>query len=489
MGALPWAVHISDGVLTGPWLLAGFVVMVLLMLPACWRVRDEEIPRIALLTAAFFVASLIHIRIGPTTAHLLLNGLVGVVLGRRAAVAIPIGLFLQAVFLGHGGISTLGINACVMTLPALAACGLFRVLRGPAVFRHSFVRSLVVFVSALAWLYCLVFSTALLFSNRLTSVAQLYTEPALRLSFHPAVVVGASIVALGVVWLERRERTDPEFSVGLVLGLFSVLATATLNAIVLWAGGQEDWRTIVLLVFVTHLPIAAFEGIVLGFTVSFLAKVKPEMLGEYEPAPNAPRPEARPLAVLAEYRAAEPAALSRKITPPFVLLLSLLTGLAVPGSARAHRLEAEYRILADGRVQIESWFDLTGDSPQGATVQVFRADGQLVLEGKLDDKGLFSFESKRSEALRVVVAAGAGHRKELLIPKAATTGDAPDAAQNSAGLDDQQSPFADRSTRVTIKDIVAGFGFVFGLAAFLLSMRNTQQLRQLKNSQSVESKS
>ena len=49
------------------------------------------------------------------------------VLGWRAGLAIPVGLFLQAVLLGHGGISTLGVNACVMTLPALAAGGLFRV--------------------------------------------------------------------------------------------------------------------------------------------------------------------------------------------------------------------------------------------------------------------------------------------------------------------------------------------------------------------------
>lgn len=35
------------------------------------------------MTAAFFVASLIHVPIGPTSVHLLLNGLLGVVVGRR----------------------------------------------------------------------------------------------------------------------------------------------------------------------------------------------------------------------------------------------------------------------------------------------------------------------------------------------------------------------------------------------------------------------
>jgi hypothetical protein len=31
--------------------------------------------------------------------------------------------------------------------------------------------------------------------------------------------------------------------------------------------------------FVAHLPLAVVEGFVLGFVVSFLARVKPELLG------------------------------------------------------------------------------------------------------------------------------------------------------------------------------------------------------------------
>ncbi len=53
---LPFAVHISDGVLAAPWLLSGFGGAALLALIGAWRIREEEIPRIALLTAAFFVA-------------------------------------------------------------------------------------------------------------------------------------------------------------------------------------------------------------------------------------------------------------------------------------------------------------------------------------------------------------------------------------------------------------------------------------------------
>src|SRR5258708_4692399 len=98
-----WAVHISDGILGSDWQLGGFVVAGLLALLGLWRLREEELPATALLAAAFFTASSIHVKVGPSSVHLLLNGLVGVILGRRAALAIPAGLLLQAALLSHGG--------------------------------------------------------------------------------------------------------------------------------------------------------------------------------------------------------------------------------------------------------------------------------------------------------------------------------------------------------------------------------------------------
>lgn len=123
------AIHISDGVLTWPWLAGGFALAGLLAAVAMIRVRDEEIPRIAPMTAAFFIASLIHVSIGPTSVHLLLNGLLGVVIGRRAPLAVLIGIGLQFALFAHGGASTIGVNTCVMALPALGAAWLFGVLR------------------------------------------------------------------------------------------------------------------------------------------------------------------------------------------------------------------------------------------------------------------------------------------------------------------------------------------------------------------------
>lgn len=126
-----FAVHISDGILAPATLALGFLGAALLLVPALVRVREEEVSRIALLTAAFFVSSSIHVKVGATSIHLLLNALVGIVLGRRAPLAIAIGLVLQAVLLAHGGVTTLGVNATVIAVPALLARPLFGALAGP----------------------------------------------------------------------------------------------------------------------------------------------------------------------------------------------------------------------------------------------------------------------------------------------------------------------------------------------------------------------
>lgn len=106
--------HISDGVLSAPVLVAGFVGTAVLAVATLRKMDLEEIPKISVITAVFFVASLIKIPVGPTSVHLILNGLVGVVLGWRAFPAILLGLILQAILFGHGGVTVIGVNAIML---------------------------------------------------------------------------------------------------------------------------------------------------------------------------------------------------------------------------------------------------------------------------------------------------------------------------------------------------------------------------------------
>lgn len=106
--------HISDGILTAPVLAAGFVGTGVLAAATMRNMDMEEVPKISVITAVFFVASSIKVPLGPTSVHLILNGLVGVVLGWRAFPAILLGLILQAIIFGHGGLTVIGINALMM---------------------------------------------------------------------------------------------------------------------------------------------------------------------------------------------------------------------------------------------------------------------------------------------------------------------------------------------------------------------------------------
>jgi cobalt/nickel transport system permease protein len=274
------AVHIDDGVLQPAWLAGGFALAGLLALLGAWRIRDEEIPRVGVLAAAFFVASLIHVPLpGSPKTHLLLNGLIGVVLGRRAFLAIPVALFLQAALFHHGGFTALGVNSCVMGVPALLSWLLFAGLRRVPWVRHPVGRGLLVAVSVLALVLSLVYAVTLLCTNPWTSAPTLSLDTANAVTFHPLTLAVGFLLAGLVAWGERYLENAPEFPLGLVVGELAVLATILLHGLVLLWGGIEDFHTVALMTFVIHLPLAVVEGVVLGFLVGFLTLVKPEMLG------------------------------------------------------------------------------------------------------------------------------------------------------------------------------------------------------------------
>jgi hypothetical protein len=160
--------------------------------------------------------------------------------------------------------------------------------------------------------------------------------------------------------------------------------------------------------------------------------------------------------------------------------LGVLAVLLLAGPARAHRLEADYRVLPDHQIEVEGWFDL-GGLPKGARVQVFRPDGSLLGEGKLDADARYVFSYRQAEALKVVVSS-VGHRKELDIPAGELTS-AGTAAASSPGNPEQpppSGPHVEHGSQVSVKDVLVGVGFLLAVAAFVLSLRNARRLRALE---------
>ncbi len=123
--------HISEGILPAQVCIGGYGFTSLITWYSLRQINrlpnpQASIPKASLLTAAFFVASSIHIPIPPASVHLVLNGLLGTVLGYYAFPAILIGLFFQGIMFGHGGLTTLGINALIMGIPAIFAYQIFQ---------------------------------------------------------------------------------------------------------------------------------------------------------------------------------------------------------------------------------------------------------------------------------------------------------------------------------------------------------------------------
>jgi nickel transport protein len=171
---------------------------------------------------------------------------------------------------------------------------------------------------------------------------------------------------------------------------------------------------------------------------------------------------------------------------PLVLPSALLALVLAAGDAHAHRLDAQAFILPNHQIQIEAWFS-NGDAAQSATVQVFGAQGQRITEGHLNSQGIFIFPYGGADALKIVISAGAGHRKELSLQAGALAAPASEKAPASPVQGNELAPtpvpLAERDSGVPVKDVLLGIGFVLAVAAFVLSLRNAQKLRTLERFQ------
>lgn len=272
-----FAVHLSDGVIATPWVLGGWVLAAAIVLWSAWRTDEAEIPRVGVFTAAVFVASQLHLPLGGVSVHLLLNGLVGVILRRRAGLAIAVGVTLQAVLFGHGGMTTLGLNISEYSAPALLAGIAFtrarRALVGTPVLRFA--------ATAVATFGLI--TTGLTGAQWLVWKIQSGGNVLLSLDAYwlaePTVIAGTIFVAVIVGVLEPRIESDVMFPLGVLLGGLTAYITVLSNCAIVWYGGIAEVRGVTVVILLAHLPVVAVEAVAVGFVVSFLSRVKPEWLG------------------------------------------------------------------------------------------------------------------------------------------------------------------------------------------------------------------
>ncbi|MCP4104948.1 MAG: cobalt transporter CbiM [Desulfobacteraceae bacterium] len=189
--------HISEGILSGPVLASGMALAAAGTAIGLKKLDYDRITKAGILSAAFFVASLVHVPIGPSSTHLVLNGIVGLLLGWAAFPTILVALILQAMFFQFGGITTLGVNTVIMALPAVLCYYLFGSLihkkpevSTPAAFAAGFFS---IFFSAVVVGFVLVFTNEnFLKVSKLIAVANL-----------PIMIIEGIVAAFCVAFLKK----------------------------------------------------------------------------------------------------------------------------------------------------------------------------------------------------------------------------------------------------------------------------------------------
>jgi cobalt/nickel transport system permease protein len=193
--------HISEGVLSPAVLGGGAALAAVGTAIGLKKLDYEAIPRVAILSAAFFVATLIHVPVGPVGLHLVLNGLAGLLLGWLAVPAILIALFLQALLFQFGGLTVLGVNTVTMAAPAVLC---FYAYRG-FLRRQGTTAAVVAFACG---------ATAILVSGLLVAVALVTTGQSflqvaeLVLLAHIPVMVIEGIITLFVFLFLKKVRPE-----------------------------------------------------------------------------------------------------------------------------------------------------------------------------------------------------------------------------------------------------------------------------------------
>ncbi len=190
--------HIPDGLLSAPVLIGGGVGAAAAVAFAVHRLDDSQVPRVAILSAMFFVVSLVAIPVGPSSIHLLLSALMGLTIGAAAFPAVLIALLLQVLLFGVGGVTTLGVNTLDIALPGVVCGALFLPL----------IRRLSSRGAAVAGFLCAVLSVAgtaggVVLALVLSSSEFVPSAPIVAASYLPLMLAEGLTTAFAVGFLKR----------------------------------------------------------------------------------------------------------------------------------------------------------------------------------------------------------------------------------------------------------------------------------------------
>ncbi|MDA8240466.1 MAG: energy-coupling factor ABC transporter permease [Nitrospiraceae bacterium] len=139
-----YAMHISEGILPWNWAALWFVVAAPFMAYGLYRLKklsDADLsfkPLVGLMAAVVFIISCMPIPVptAGTCSHPCGTGISGILLGPAiSTVVAAVALLIQALFLSHGGLSTLGAN--IMSMGIMGSFTGYLTFRGLRVFKAN----------------------------------------------------------------------------------------------------------------------------------------------------------------------------------------------------------------------------------------------------------------------------------------------------------------------------------------------------------------
>ncbi len=196
--------HISEGVLSGAALITGWAVSAAGVAVGLKKTEPEKLVRVALLSSAFFLASLVNIRIGAASTHLTLIAPSGIILGWSIFPGVFVALLLQALLFQFGGLIVLGVNVCDMALPGLVVYLIFgNMIRNSG--SKIFTSTISFIAGALAVLMGALMLSIFLYT---TDENFLSTAKIIMLAHIPLALIEGLINMFLILWLKK---TAPEF--------------------------------------------------------------------------------------------------------------------------------------------------------------------------------------------------------------------------------------------------------------------------------------
>lgn len=190
--------HISEGVLSIPVLSGGWICTIALLIVSLRRISYECLPAMAVFASVFFLASLVRVPIGPTSAHFALLGLLGIILGWGAFPAICISLALQAILFQFGGLIALGVNSIIMGLPALLVSYLIEITQRTSTSHTIKLYAFIAGFGAILLATTLVFLALILSNKHLEGMALVLFTANI-----PLAILEGIITVLAVLFLQK----------------------------------------------------------------------------------------------------------------------------------------------------------------------------------------------------------------------------------------------------------------------------------------------